>query len=191
MAALAMILRRRNGHGASERLLLGSGNVTAVNWRLMNIGALPRRRRPQVTLTGTKVSSILEAPYLGGLTGAWPHLGSSACQAKDSQELWAFFEVLGPPDSRALSRSPHRRRLGHIRGPRTAGISETFEDVAPPEPRALSAFSYRRNLGNCRGPRTRTRTQTALPESRRPSRSSDTAGISDTAHVRRPSEGHL
>ena len=53
----------------------------------MNIGALPRRCRPQVIRIGTTVRFILEAPYLGGLTGARPHLGSSACQEQGSQKL--------------------------------------------------------------------------------------------------------
>ena len=57
---------------------------------IMNIGALPRRCRPQVMRVGTTVRFILKAPYLGGLTGARPHLGSSACQAQGSQKLWTM-----------------------------------------------------------------------------------------------------
>ena len=49
--------------------------------RTMNIGALPRRCRPQIIRISTTVRFILKAPYLGGLTAARPHLGSSACQA--------------------------------------------------------------------------------------------------------------
>ena len=56
----------------------------------MNIGALPRRCRPQVIRIGTTVRFILKAPYLGGLIGARPHLGSSACQAQGSQKLWTI-----------------------------------------------------------------------------------------------------
>ena len=53
----------------------------------LNTGALPRRCRPQVIRIGTTVRFILKAPYLGGLTGARPHLGSSACQEQGSQKL--------------------------------------------------------------------------------------------------------
>ena len=53
----------------------------------MNIGALPRRFRPQVTRIGTTVRFILKAPYLGGLIGARPYLGSSACQAQLARAL--------------------------------------------------------------------------------------------------------
>ncbi len=56
----------------------------------MNIGALPRRCRPQVIRIGTTVRFILKAPYLGGLIGARPYLGSSACQAQGSQKLWTM-----------------------------------------------------------------------------------------------------
>ena len=56
----------------------------------MNIGALPRRCRPQVIRIGTTVRYILKAPYLGGLIGARPNLGSSACQVQGSQKLWTM-----------------------------------------------------------------------------------------------------
>ena len=59
---------------------------------LMGIGALPRRCRLQVGVTpksrasARKVRFVHEVPYLGDLTGAWPYLGFSACQAQGSQK---------------------------------------------------------------------------------------------------------
>ena len=56
----------------------------------MDIGALPRRCRPQVIRIGTAVYFILKAPYLSGLIEARPYLGSFANQAQVSQKLWTM-----------------------------------------------------------------------------------------------------
>ena len=56
----------------------------------MDIGALPRRCRPQVIRIGTTVRFIFKAPYLGGLIGARPNLARYACQAQSSQKLWTI-----------------------------------------------------------------------------------------------------
>ena len=58
--------------------------------QFMNIGALPRRCRPEVIRIGTTVRFFLKAPYLGGLTGVRHHLGSFACQAQGPRKLWTM-----------------------------------------------------------------------------------------------------
>ena len=45
---------------------------------------------PPPSHTHWLVNSVLEAPCVGGLTGALPHIGSSACQAEGSKKLWAL-----------------------------------------------------------------------------------------------------
>ena len=65
-------------------------DLLRVSYYLMNIGPLPRWCRLQVIRISTTLRFVLKAPYLGGLIGARPYLGSSACQAQGSQKLWTM-----------------------------------------------------------------------------------------------------
>ena len=91
-----MSLLRSHGRKRNVRIRLAEARLFLKSFHQAalvggnNIGKLPRRCRPLVIRTGTHSALHSQSAIPGDLTGAWLHLGISACQAQGSWKLWTL-----------------------------------------------------------------------------------------------------